>query len=180
MTEPIVHPTAIIDDGAVVGSATHIWHHVHVRAGARIGAECVLGKGVYVDTGVVIGNRCKIQNHVSVYAGVSLEDDVFVGPNATFTNDLFPRADAVSWEIVPTLVRRGASIGANATVVCGHEIGEHAMVAAGAVVTHDVTDHELVAGNPARRRGWVCDCGRVASRDVDRPGDLRCTRCAES
>lgn len=164
-----MHPTAIVEDGASIGADARVWHYVHVRAGARVGRDCILGKGVYVDTGAVVGNRCKVQNHVSVYAGVTLEDEVFVGPNATFTNDLHPRATATDWEIVPTLVRRGASIGANATIVCGNTIGEFAMVAAGAVVTRDVEDHELVAGNPAQRIGWVDDAGRVVSRDPERP-----------
>jgi len=177
MTEPVVHPSAIVDDGAVVGQGTRVWHHAHLRTGAAIGRDCVLGKGVYVDTGAVIGHGCKIQNNVSVYRGVTLEDGVFVGPSAVFTNDRLPRAATDDWELVATVVRRGASIGANATIVCGHEIGASAMVAAGAVVTRDVEEHELVAGNPAVRIGWVCDCGRIASRDHDRPTDLRCEHC---
>jgi len=180
MTKPIVHPTAIVDDGAVVGAGTRIWHHAHVRGGARVGRDCTIGKNAYVDTGVVIGHRCKIENNVSVYAGVTLHDEVLVGPSAVFTNDRYPRAVNDAWEIAPTLVHRGASIGANATVVCGHEIGGFATVAAGAVVTHDVEDHELVGGNPARRLGWVCECGRIVTRDHDRPGDLRCARCRMS
>ena len=180
MTEPNVHPTAIVDDGAVVGDGTRIWVHAHVRDGARVGRDCILADGVYVDIGAVVGDGCKIQNNVSVYQGVTLEDDVFVGPSAAFTNDRFPRATTRDWELATTLVRRGASIGANATIVCGHEIGAFAMVAAGAVVTGDIADHELVAGNPAQRLGWVCDCGRIASREHDRPEDLRCERCRHS
>jgi len=180
MKEPVVHPSAVVDQGAIVGDGTLIWHDAHVRAGARIGRDCVVGKGVYVDTGAIIGDGCKIQNNVSVYQGVTLDDEVFVGPSAVFTNDRFPRAASDDWELVTTAVRRGASIGANATILCGHEIGSFAMVAAGAVVTDDVADHELVAGNPARRLGWVCDCGRVASREHDRPADLRCERCRRS
>lgn len=180
MTSTHVHPTAIVEDGAELGDDTHVWHHVHVRSGARIGQGCMLGKGVYVDTGVVIGDGCRIQNNVSVYAGVTLEDEVFVGPSAVFTNDRLPRATVRDWEVVPTIVRRGASVGANATIVCGNEIGAAAMIAAGAVVTRDVPDHALVMGNPARRVGWVCDCGRIVSREAKRPDDLRCERCRDA
>jgi len=163
-----VHETAVVEDGAVVGDDTKIWHFAHVRSGCDIGARCSLGKDVFVDAGVRIGSGCKIQNGVSVYAGVTLEDDVFVGPHAVFTNDLRPRAASESWLLVETKVRSGASIGANATIVCGSEIGSFAMVAAGSVVTHDVACHELVMGNPAAHAGWVCNCGRICSRD-DRP-----------
>lgn len=159
-----VHHSAIVESGALVGTGTRIWHHTHVRDGAVVGAGSVLGKGVYIDAGAVVGEGCKIQNNVSIYAGVILEDRVFVGPSAVFTNDRYPRADNPEWQLVPTTVRTGASIGANATVVCGLEIGSWAVVGAGAVVTHDVQAHELVAGNPARRLGWVCCCGRVVSR----------------
>lgn len=174
-----VHATAVVEDGAVIGDGTRIWHHAHVRAGARIGRDCVIGKNVYVDAGAVIGDRCKVQNNVSVYSGVTLGDEVFVGPSAVFTNDLLPRAQNPGWQVVETVVHHGASIGANATVVCGHVIGAWAMVAAGAVVTRDVADHQLVAGNPARHHGWVCRCGRVVSRALERPDDLRCAACRE-
>lgn len=173
-----VHETAIVESGALIGDGTMIWHDVQVRSGARVGAGCVLGKGVFVDQGVVIGDRVKIQNGVSVYRGVTLGDDVFVGPNATFTNDLRPRAFVSDWEIVPTVVHDGASIGANATIICGAEIGEYAMVGAGAVVTRDVDEHALVVGNPARVVGWVCRCGRLVSREAERPRDLDCGQCA--
>jgi acetyltransferase-like isoleucine patch superfamily enzyme len=163
----------VVEEGAVVGAATSVWHHAHVRNGAAVGAGTSLGKGVYVDAGATVGSRCKIQNGVSVYAGVTIEDDVFVGPDAVFTNDLTPRAFG-AWNVVPTLVRSGASIGANATIVCGTTIGAYAMVGAGAVVTADVAEHALVIGNPARRAGWVCRCGRVSSRAEDRPADLSC------
>jgi UDP-2-acetamido-3-amino-2,3-dideoxy-glucuronate N-acetyltransferase len=171
-----VHPTAIVEDGAVVGPDTAVWHRGHVREGARIGAGCSLGFAVYVDTGVVIGDRCRVQNHVSIYQGVTLEDDVFVGPQATFTNDRFPRASSPSWTIVPTRVGRGASIGANATVVCGVVIGAHAMVGAGAVVTTDVPAHALVLGTPARIHGWVCVCGHPLARR-GQPIPDRCGHC---
>ena len=150
LSTAFIHPTAIVEDDAVVGSGTRIWHRSHVRAGSRIGADCTIGFAVYVDTGVTIGDRCKIQNHVSVYRGVVLEDDVFVGPSATFTNDLHPRAGTSDWRVVPTRVRRGGSIGANATIVCGVTLGEYAFIGAGAVVLRDVAPSTTVVGNPAR------------------------------
>ncbi len=173
-----MHPTAIIDDGAEVGSGTRVWHHTHVREGARVGRDCVIGKNVYIDTCAVIGDRCKLQNNVCVFQGVHIGDDVFVGPSATFTNDLVPRAFNAGWQIVETYVRDGASVGANATIVCGVTLGRYSMVAAGATVTHDVADHQLVAGTPARHLGWVCRCGKVVSREVDAPSQLSCDDCA--
>lgn len=159
-TQLPVHESAIIDEGAEVGPDCRIWHWVHVCRGARIGRACVLGQGVYVGPNVEIGEGCKIQNHVSVYEGVTLEDEVFVGPSAVFTNVRTPRA-AVDrrGEFLPTRVRRGATIGANATIVCGVEIGEYAFIGAGSVVTRDVPPHALVVGNPARQIGWACVCG---------------------
>ena len=155
-----IHSTAIVEDGAMLGDNTRIWHFAHVRSGARIGRNCNIGKDVYIDVGVEIGDNVKIQNGVSVYRGVKIEDDAFIGPHVVFTNDLYPRSFNRDWKVVPTLVRRGASIGANATIVCGVTIGEYAMVAAGAVVTRDVPPHGLVMGNPARLRGFVCYCGK--------------------
>lgn len=179
-TEPaFVHPTAIVEDGVVIGSGTKVWHHAHVRTGARIGIGCTLGKNVFVDAGVHIGDRCKIQNNVSVYAGVTLEDEVFVGPAATFTNDRYPRAANPDWQVVETVVRRGASIGANATIVCGVELGPWSTVAAGSVVTRSLSAHELVAGVPARRIGWVCECGYPLSRDATPLVAATCERCGE-
>jgi UDP-2-acetamido-3-amino-2,3-dideoxy-glucuronate N-acetyltransferase len=167
-----IHPTAIVEDGSSVGAGTKVWHHCHLRSGCRVGAESNLGKNVYVDDGGVIGDRCKIQNNVSIYRGVTLEDEVFVGPSAVFTNDLHPRATKEDWVLTPTLVRSGATVGANATLLAGVTIGRWAMVAAGSVVTRSVGPHELVAGNPARRIGWVCVCGsRLADGAVD-PDDL--------
>ena len=174
-----VHPTAHVEDGAQIGQGTTAWHNVQVRATAKIGAGCVLGKNVYVDSDVVIGDGVHIQNNVSVYRGVTLEDKVFVGPSAVFTNDLYPRAGNDDFVLVPTIVRQGASIGANATIVCGIEIGRAAMVAAGAVVANDVADHELVAGNPARRIGWVCKAGHVAARTTDELESGTCPECGE-
>ncbi len=177
-----VHPTAVVEDDVVIGEGTRIWHFVHVRRGARIGRGCNIGKGVYIDVGVVIGDRVKIQNFVSVYRGVTLEDDVFVGPHATFTNDLYPRSFNEDWELVPTLVKKGASIGANATIVCGVTIGEYAMVGAGAVVTKDVPPHGLVYGNPARLKGFVCYCGRPLREVVGEDNDYvyyKCSHCGK-
>ncbi len=175
---PAIHETAIVEAGAEIGSDTRIWHHAHVRAGARIGSGCTIGKNVYVDTTVQIGSRTKVQNNVSIYQGVVVGDEVFIGPHAVFTNDRLPRATNAEWEVVPTTVRHGASIGANATIVCGNDIGRWAMVAAGSVVTRPVLDHQLVMGVPARPAGWVCRCGAVVSREADPPSSMECDACA--
>lgn len=159
-----IHPTAIVDDRALIGDGVSIWHWTAVREFAQIGEGCTIGQGVYIDHGVLLGRGCKVQNGVSVYHGVTLADDVFVGPRATFTNDRFPRADCGGWEVVPTTVERGASIGANATIICGLTIGERSMVAAGAVVTRDVPAYGLVIGNPARLVDFVDDSGRPTRR----------------
>ncbi len=172
-----VHPTAVLEPGAAIGDGTMIWQHSQLRAGCEVGSGCTLGKNVFVDEAVRIGDRVKIQNNVSVYHGVELADEVFVGPSAVFTNDLRPRADGADWQLRPTRVRRGASVGANATVLCGIEIGEYAMVGAGAVVTASVHPHQLVVGNPARHHGWVCRCGEIVSRDSARPADPTCPAC---
>jgi UDP-2-acetamido-3-amino-2,3-dideoxy-glucuronate N-acetyltransferase len=175
-----VHDTAIVEAGARLGHGTAVWHHAHVREQASVGSGCTLGKNVFVDAGVVIGDRTKVQNNVSVYAGVRLEGDVLVGPSAVFTNDRFPRASSPSWSLIETTVRRGASIGANATIVCGVEIGEWATVAAGAVVTRDVAAQELVGGNPARRMGWVCRCGQILIRTQEACPPCTCQSCGLS
>jgi UDP-2-acetamido-3-amino-2,3-dideoxy-glucuronate N-acetyltransferase len=170
-----IHSTAIVDDGAEVGEGTRIWHWVHVSGGATIGRGCSLGQNVYVGNRVRIGNNVRIQNNVSVYDDVTLEDDVFCGPSMVFTNVINPRAHVPRKnEYLATLVRRGASIGANATVVCGHTIGRYAFVGAGAVVAADVPDYALVLGVPARRVGWVCQCGvRLAKGS----GAVACSSC---
>jgi UDP-2-acetamido-3-amino-2,3-dideoxy-glucuronate N-acetyltransferase len=153
------HPTAVIDEGAEIGCGSKIWHWVHVSAKARIGSNSILGQNVYVGA-VKIGSNVKIQNNVSIFDGVEIEDDVFCGPSMVFTNVINPRSHIVrKHEYRPTIVRQGASIGANAVIVCGHTIGRFAMIGAGAVVTKDVPDFGLVAGNPARRIGWICQCG---------------------
>ena len=154
-----IHSSASVDDRAEIGAGTKIWINVQVREGARIGRDCILSKDVYIDHDVAIGDECKVQNSVSVYKGVTIEDGVFVGPNACFTNDKVPRAQNPDWTITQTLVRKGASIGANATIVCGITIGEFAMIAAGSVVTRDVPDFALVMGNPARVVGRVDEAG---------------------
>lgn len=172
-----IHPTAVIESDVVVGESTAIWHHAQVRKNAILGEACTLGKNVFVDEGVWIGDRVKIQNNVSVYRGVELANDVFVGPSAVFTNDFRPRAANADWELRTTVVRQGASIGANATILCGIEIGEHAMVGAGSVVTRSVLPYQLVAGNPACHHGWVCACGEVVSRAEQPPTERWCRRC---
>lgn len=155
-----VHPSAIVDPGARVGHGTKIWHFVHVCAGARIGRDCSLGQNVYVGNEVVIGNNVKIQNNVSVYDHVTLENDVFCGPSMVFTNVYNPRsAIPRKHELRDTRVRRGATLGANCTIVCGVELGEHCFVGAGSVVTRDVAPFALVVGNPARQIGWVSEFG---------------------
>ena len=166
------HHTADVCPGASVGEGTKIWNQSQIREGAVLGAGCVIGKNVYVDAGVKIGRRVKIQNNVSVYHGVTVEDDVFIGPSAVFSNDMYPRAFSEEWEVVPTVVKKGASIGANATIRCGVTIGEYAMIGAGSVVTKDVPAYALMLGNPARRVGTVCRCGMK----VDATG--RCPRCS--
>jgi UDP-2-acetamido-3-amino-2,3-dideoxy-glucuronate N-acetyltransferase len=154
------HATAIVDQPAQIGEGTKIWHFCHVMAGARIGERCVLGQNVFVAARAVLGNGCKVQNNVSLYDDVILEDDVFVAPSAVFTNVVNPRAFVErKHEYRTTRVGRGASVGANATVVCGHDIGEYAFVGAGAVITKDVPAYALVTGVPARVLGWVCRCG---------------------
>ena len=169
------HATAIVDQPATIGDNTKIWHFAHVMSGAKIGTGCSLGQNVYVGATAVIGNGCKIQNNVSVYDEVILADDVFVGPSAVFTNVVNPRAFVVRKnEYRRTEVERGASIGANATIVCGHRIGAYAFVAAGAVVTKDVAPYALVAGVPARRIGWICKCGE---RLPARTGAVACGAC---
>ncbi len=167
------HETAIVEEGAQIGDGTRIWHHAHVRSGCVIGQNCNIGKNCYIDEGAKIGNRVKIQNNVSVYHGVEIEDDVFVGPCVVFTNDFYPRAFSTDWEVTKTLIKKGASLCANCTIVCGNTIGEYATVGAGSVVTKDVPAHALVVGNPAKQIGWVCTCGRKLEKS------MKCKKCGE-
>jgi UDP-2-acetamido-3-amino-2,3-dideoxy-glucuronate N-acetyltransferase len=164
-----VHESSYIDEGVTIGENTHIWHFCHVQNGAVIGENCTLGQNVFVAENVKIGTGVKIQNNVSVYDGVELEDYVFCGPSMVFTNDLTPRSRYPKSEKVKTLVRYGATIGANATIVCGITIGRWAMIAAGAVVTKDVTDYALMAGLPAKQVGWVCECGQPLKKAFQCP-----------
>ena len=160
------HESAIIDDGCTIGCGTKIWHFSHIMSGCTIGRDCNIGQNVVVSPQVVLGNNVKVQNNVSVYTGVTCEDDVFLGPSAVFTNVINPRsAIARKDQYRPTLVKRGASIGANATIVCGHTIGQYAMIGAGSVVTKDVKPYALVVGNPARQTGWVSEYGHKLKFD---------------
>jgi UDP-2-acetamido-3-amino-2,3-dideoxy-glucuronate N-acetyltransferase len=173
------HPTAVVDDGAQIGEGTKIWHFCHVMGGARIGKRCSLGQNVFVANGTTIGDNAKIQNNVSVYQGVHLGDDVFCGPSMVFTNVVNPRSHVSRKdEFRPTNVGRGATFGANCTVVCGHSVGRFAFVAAGAVVTRDVPDFALVTGVPGRVAGYVCQCGvRLPLAPGAAPGGVACGAC---
>ena len=173
MGEYFVHESSYIDDGVEIGEGTKIWHFCHIQTGAVIGKNCSFGQNVNVSNNVKIGDGCKLQNNVSVYEGVEMEDYVFCGPSMVFTNDLTPRAKYPkgSAGYRRTLLKTGATVGANATIVCGNILGKWSMIASGAVVTKDVRDHALMAGVPARRIGWVCECGEVLK------DGLKCPKC---
>ncbi|HNP77297.1 MAG TPA: DapH/DapD/GlmU-related protein [Cyclobacteriaceae bacterium] len=163
-----VHETSFVDEGCSIGEGTKIWHFSHIMSGAKIGARCNLGQNVVISPNVILGNNVKIQNNVSVYTGVICEDDVFIGPSAVFTNVINPRSAIVRKDkYLKTLVMKGASIGANATIVCGNTIGRYAFVGAGAVVTRDIADYELMLGNPARHAGWISEFGHRLSFGAD-------------
>jgi UDP-2-acetamido-3-amino-2,3-dideoxy-glucuronate N-acetyltransferase len=181
MTEYAAHPSAVIDPGARIGKGTKIWHFSHVMPGSEIGERCNLGQNVLVSTGVTLGSNVKVQNNVSLYTGVTCEDDVFIGPSVVFTNvtvprSAFPKRD----QYEKTVVRRGATIGANATIVCGHELGESCFIGAGAVVTKDVPAFALVVGNPAQQVGWVCRHGEKLDLPVSGKGKASCATCGTS
>jgi UDP-2-acetamido-3-amino-2,3-dideoxy-glucuronate N-acetyltransferase len=171
MSKPaFVHESSYVDDGVTLGGGTKIWHFSHILSGSRIGRDCSVGQNVVIGPDVNVGDRCKIQNNVSLYAGVTLEDGVFCGPSCVFTNVLNPRAEIVRRdEFRATPVRRGATIGANATIVCGHELGEYCMIGAGAVVTRDVPAYALMVGVPARRVGWVSRAGEILDSTLTCP-----------
>ena len=170
MGETFIHHTAEVSDGAKIGEGTKIWNQAQVREGAELGKDCIVSKNVYIDSNVRIGDRVKIQNNVNVYHGVTIEDDVFLGPSMTFTNDMFPRAFNGDFEVSDTLVRKGASIGANSTIRCGITINEYAMIGCGSTVTKDVPAYALLVGNPAKRIAWVCKCGQKLGKDLKCPG----------
>ena len=171
-----IHPTAVVEEPCTIGEGTKIWHFTHVMPGVSMGRNCNLGQNVFVGDNVSIGDNVRIQNNVSVYKGVTLEDDVFCGPSCVFTNVKFPRTRRPQRdEFLSTLVKRGATIGANATIVCGHTVGAHAFIGAGSVVTRDIPDYALAYGSPARVRGWVCECG--TGLDFGPAGEATCVRC---
>ena len=173
-----IHESACVDDNVTIGEGTKIWHFSHVLPGCIIGANCVLGQNVMMGPSVTIGNGCKIQNNVSLYKGVELEDDVFCGPSMVFTNVINPRAFVERKdEFKKTVVKKGATIGANATIICGNDIGMYSMIAAGAVVTREVKAYALMTGVPARRTGWVCKCGNVLK---NREGEEMTCSCGNS
>ena len=160
MNNVYIHPTAHVSDQAKIGEGTKIWINSQIRENTVIGRNCIISKDTYIDFDVIIGDNVKIQNGVSLYHGVTICDDVFIGPNAVFTNDFYPRSFSKDWEVFKTILEKGCSVGANATIICGNTLGEYSMVGAGSVVTKDVPPYTLVVGNPARIIGKVCKCGR--------------------
>jgi len=173
-----VHESSYVDEGSIVGEGTNIWHFSHVMSGATIGRRCNIGQNVVISSGATIGDNVKIQNNVSIYTGVTLEDDVFCGPSMVFTNVVNPRSHVSRKdEYRRTVVRRGATLGANSTIVCGHSIGRYAFVGAGAIVTRDVPDYALVLGNPARVTGCMCQCGVKLASGAQCPAHARCAAC---
>ena len=180
MTDVFAHESCYVDAGCEIGAGTKIWHFTHVMTGARIGRSCNIGQNVVISPEVVIGDNARIQNNVSIYTGVILEDDVFCGPSMVFTNVVNPRSHVSrKHEYRQTLVKRGATLGANSTIVCGHTIGRYAFVGAGAVVTKDVPDYALVVGNPGRVAGWMCQCGVKLTHGAHPPDEASCGACGK-
>ena len=179
-TPYFVHESSYVDDGCRIGAGTKIWHFSHIMTGAVIGERCNIGQNVVISPDVVLGNNVKVQNNVSVYTGVILDDDVFCGPSMVFTNVINPRSHVVrKHEYQRTHVGRGASLGANCTVVCGHDIGKYAFIGAGTVVTKSVPDYALVVGNPGRIAGWVCECGIKLAGGAEPPSSAECRSCGK-
>src|SRR5688572_17400966 len=175
-----VHESSYVDDGCRIGAGTKIWHFSHVMSGAVIGERCNIGQNVVISPDVVLGNNVKVQNNVSIYTGVTLDDDVFCGPSMVFTNVVNPRSHVSRKdEYRPTLVKRGASLGANCTIVCGHTVGHYAFIGAGAVVTKDVPDYALVVSNPGRISGWMCECGVKLAAGSRPPTEAICNACSK-
>ena len=181
MKEVYIHPTAVVDKNARIGEGTKVWHFVHVMENAEIGKNCVLGHSVYVGREVKIGNYVKLQNRATIYQGAKIEDNVFVGPHVTFTNDPYPRSYSPDWTIIETLVKKGASIGAGSIIMCGVTIGNYAMIGAGSVVTKNVPPNALAYGNPAKIRGFVCKCGRKLEEEKKNRKFvlMKCSHCNE-
>jgi len=172
-----VDPTSVVDEAVEIGNGTQIWHFSHIMSGAKIGKNCIIGQNVFVASGAILGNNIKLQNNVSVFKAVTLEDDVFCGPSMVFTNVFNPRSFiSRKKEFRATLVRKGATIGANATVICGNTIGQYAFIGAGSVVTKDIPDYALVYGNPGKVKGWVCQC---AEEIIFRSGRAKCQVCGK-
>jgi len=175
--EYFIHPTAVVDEPMEIGEGTKIWHFTHIMSGARIGENCIIGQNVFIGSGALLGNNIKVQNNVSIYDGVIVEDDVFCGPSMVFTNVFNPRSFiSRKKEFRKTLVRKGATIGANVTIVCGNTIGQFAFIGAGSVVTKDVPDYALVYGNPGKVKGWVCQC---AGEITFHSGKASCKACGK-
>lgn len=181
MSNRSIPRTSIIDEPSSIGEGTRVWNYVHIRENAEIGKDCVIADYVYVGRGVKVGNGVKLENRATIFEGVTIEDKVFVGPNVTFTNDFIPRSFSLNWKITPTVVKKGASIGAGTVIVCGKTIGKYALIGAGSVITEDIPSHALAYGNPARIRGFVCRCGKKLENTEKRKDCLmmKCQGCGE-
>ncbi len=181
MSKKSIPRTSIVEEPSIIGEGTRIWNFVHVRENAEIGKDCVIADYVYVGRGVKVGNGVKLENRATIFEGVTIEDKVFVGPNVTFTNDFIPRSFSINWKIIPTVVKKGASIGAGTVIVCGKTIGKYALIGAGSVITENIPSHALAYGNPAKIRGFVCRCGKKLEIKEKRKDDLsmKCQICGE-